>query len=308
MIAIAAVMKKKATNISVLIALGLWSSGGLVSSVAWSSEKLASPATFDNGERVERLAQNRTPPPVPPPPNPVPSSRVPSAAGIVGLVPEDVSDIGVGHLRPQDLSFLTAADEDSQSLLGAGWLQSAAIPIYIEPNGTHWGWIINGWLVPNGQSPIALGQDATFLMLQTDFDLLSFPVTQIREDGWFQFQYTPAGTAWAHVGHLNLGAVDLAIESWENRFVDVGQVEFRPHGLSQSLYAVPGEAAEGILGLVGPNSFIQPLVFEGDWMLVEVTQPTDGCTFLPGAVTQEGWMRWRNGNEGSLVWFAAKGC
>ncbi len=223
----------------------------------------------------------------------------------MGLIPEDMSNIGVGHLRPQDLSFLTAADESSRSFLGAGWLQSAAIPIYIEPNGSHWGWIINGWLVPNGQAPIALGQDATFLMFQTDFDLLSFPITQIREDGWFQFQYTPAGTAWAHVGHLNLGAVDLTVESWENRFVDVGRVEFRPHGLSQSLYAVPDSAVEGILGLVGPSSFIQPLVFEGDWMLVEVTQPTDGCTLLPGAVTQEGWMRWRNSDAESLVWFAA---
>lgn len=308
MIAIAAVMRKKVTRISVLIALGLWSGGGLISAAAWSSEKLVNSATSSPIHIMEGLAQNSTPPPVPPQPNPVPSSRVPSAEGIVGLFPEDVSDIGVGHLRPQDLSFLAATDEDSRSLRGAGWLQAAAIPIYIEPNGTHWGWILNGWLVPNGQSPIALGQDATFLMLQSNADLLSFPVTQIRDDGWFQFQYTPAGTAWAHVGHLNLGTVDLAIESWENRFVDAGQVEFRPHGLSQSLYAVPGEAAEGILGLVGPNSFIQPLVFEGDWMLVEVTQPADGCTLLPGAVTQEGWMRWRNGDAGSLVWFAPQSC
>jgi hypothetical protein len=191
--------------------------------------------------------------------------------------------------------------------LGANWLQATAIPIYVEADGRHWGWILNGWLVPNGQDPIALGRDASFSMLHTYYALFSFPVTQIREDGWFQFQYTPAGRAWAHVDHLNLGRMDLAIERWENRFLEQGWVEFRRHGLSQPLHASPGEA-DDIQGLIGPESFIEPLAFEGDWMQVRVTQPADGCTFLPGAVSQEGWMRWRNGEGKPLIWYPPKGC
>ncbi|MGF1459467.1 MAG: hypothetical protein ACFBSG_10620 [Leptolyngbyaceae cyanobacterium] len=255
------------------------------------------------------LSQNRTTPPVPPLPSTLPPARVPASTGIIGLMPEAGDDIGVGHLRPQDVSFLAEPNWASSPLLGAGWLQASAIPIYIEPAGSHWGWIMNGWLVPNGQTPIALGEDASFSMLQTYYNLMSFPVTQLREDGWFQFQYTPAGRAWAHVDHLNLGNLELAVELWENRFLEVGQVDFREHGLSQSLYEEAGSTDEGILGLVGPNSFIQPLAFEGDWMRVQVTQPTDGCTFLPGAVTQEGWMRWRGEDtQESLVWFAPQGC
>lgn len=226
----------------------------------------------------------------------------------MGLMPSFEDDIGVGHLRPRDLGFLDEPDWASSPLLEAGWLQSAAIPIYTEPGGTHWGWIINGWLVPNGQPPIALGEDASFSMLQTYYALSSFPVMQIQEDGWFEFQYTPAGRAWAHIDHLNLGSLDLAVELWENHFVGNGWVQFRRHGLSQALYDIANSTQANVLGLIGPNSYIQPVAFEGDWMRVQVTQPVEGCTFLPGAVTREGWMRWRSDDEEPLVWFPPKGC
>ena len=297
-------MRQTVTQISASLILGLCALGGIAKAATLPH---ASPSLLAVVE-ADQLAQAVTPPPVPPQPNPIPASRVPSEAGIMGGNPESGGDIGVGHLRPQDLSFLENTGDENRSLLGAGWLQSAAIPIYIQPNGAHWGWIINGWLVPNGQAPIALGEDASFLMWQTYPELMSFPVTQLREDGWFQFQYTPAGTAWAHVEHLDLGAIDLVVEPWEGRFADVEQVKFRQHGLSKSLYSVPGNEQTSILGLVGPNSLIQPLAFEGDWMLVTVTQPTDGCSAFPGATTQEGWMRWRNDEQGALIWFDPQGC
>lgn len=301
-------MRKKVTRISSLLVAGGLTSWGLTNLVAGASALPTSALPAVPSPPVETFAQNRATPPVPPLPEPLPTPRTPATEGIVGLMPQPEDDLGVGHLRPQDLSFLEGSDADTQALLGAGWLRAAAIPIYIEPNGSHWGWIINGWLVPNGQAPIALGQDASFSMLQTYSDLSSFPVTQVREDGWFQFQYTPAGRAWAHVDHLNLGRVDLAVEAWENHFVGIERVEFRQHGLSQSLYNTPEETQASILGLVGPNSVIQPLAFEGNWMRVQVTQPADGCNSLPGAVTQEGWMRWRSEEQQALVWLAAADC
>lgn len=288
---------------------------GLCLAVSWplvghTVTPLSAPSTdLDYAAAIPTpVAQARVSPPVPPLPDPLPEAQSPSAEGIVGLSPQPSDDIGVGHLRPQDLAFLEDPDWTDSPLLGANWLRSAAIPIYREPNGDHWGWILSGWLIPNGQPAIALGRDASFYMLHTYYDLYSFPVHEIREDGWFQFQYTSAGKAWAHVDHLNLGTVDLAIETWQNRFLDMGWVEFRRHGLSQSLEATPDASDRNILGLIGPNSFIEPLAFEGDWMQVRVTQPADGCTFLPGAVTQEGWMRWRTPASQSLVWYPPRGC
>lgn len=304
MLAIAAVMRKKITPLSTAVGICLAAQWGLPGMANPAATELPPTPISDS----VTVTQTRSSPPVPPLPDPLPTAQPPAAEGIMGLSPTPAENLGVGHLRPRDLSFLEAPNRDESPFLGANWLQAAAIPIYTEPNGNHWGWIISGWLIPNGAEPIALGSDASFLMLQTYDDLFSFPVTQIRQDGWFQFQYTPVGKAWAHVDHLNLGRIDLAIESWEKRFLDVGWVEFRRHGLSQSLQTTPGANNSDILGLVGPDSFIEPIAFEGDWMQVRVTQPTDGCTFLPGAVTQEGWMRWRNADSEPLIWYPPKGC
>jgi len=252
------------------------------------------------------LAQRLTPP-LPPLPNPLPEMNEPSVEGILGLEPTPTDELGVGHLRPSDLTAAEALQTLSDRYTGASWLQATAFPIYVEAEGQHWGWIVNGWLVPNGQSPIALGRDASFLMLQTYADLFSFPVTEIRDDGWFQFKYTSAGTAWAHIGHLNVGRVDLAVERWEDRFLDVERVQFRQHGLSRPLRAVAANDEE-ILGLIGPDSLIEPIAFDGDWMQVRVTQPVDGCETLPGSRTQEGWMRWRDVDNRSLIWYPPEGC
>ncbi|MEM1289927.1 MAG: hypothetical protein AAGH67_00435 [Cyanobacteria bacterium P01_H01_bin.162] len=298
-------MRKKAIQFKAIWLISAVCSWGVAAIAALPSS--ASPLAEAQLFPVD-LAQTRISPPVPPLPTPLPAPQAPAIDGIVGLLPEPTDDIGIGHLRPRDLSFLNSPDWADSPYLTANWLQAAAIPIYIEPNGSHWGWIVNGWLVPNGQTPLALGRDASFSMLQTYYALFSFPVTEIRQDGWFQFQYTPVGNAWAHIDHLNLGSLDLAVETWENRFLDMGWVEYRQHGLSQSLNSAPNGNSGNILGLIGPNSFIEPLAFNGDWMQVRVTQPAEGCTVLPGAATQEGWMRWRNDDDGSLVWFPPKGC
>jgi hypothetical protein len=254
------------------------------------------------------LAQGQAGPSLPPLPETIPEAIAPAESGIVGLLPAADADIGIGHLRPRDLSFLDSEDWASSPSLDANWLQSVALPIYAEPGGEPWGWLVNGWLIPNGGEPLAIGRDAAFLMLHTYYALFSFPVMELREDGWFRFQYTPAGTAWAHRDHLGVGDLDLTLEVWEDRFLETGWVEFRNHGVSQPLRPSPS-GDTSIDTLIGPESFIEPLAFDGDWMQVRVTQPTDGCTFLPGARSLEGWMRWRSQEDGaSLVWYPPKGC
>ncbi|WP_346291148.1 hypothetical protein [Sphaerothrix gracilis] len=247
------------------------------------------------------------PPAVPPLPDALPNVFRPESSGIVGLHPEPEQDIGVGHLRPRNLEFFETSEWIESPLRGAGWLSEVAIPLYESPEGRHWGWIVNGWLVPNGYEPIAIGRDASFTMLQTFYDLFSFPVVEMRPDGWFRFQYSSAGTVWAHSSHLSLGDIELTVELWEDRFLEVGWVYFRNQGAAYALRSQP-DTSQPLVSSVGNDSFIVPLLFEGDWMQVRVTQPVNGCDFLPGARTQEGWMRWRLPDQGPRVWYPPKGC
>ncbi|MEO1068008.1 MAG: hypothetical protein AAFW95_02665, partial [Cyanobacteria bacterium J06638_6] len=190
---------------------------------------------------------------------------------------------------------------------GANWLRDIALPVYPSPEGDPWGWIINGWLIPNSSTPLAIGRDAAFSMVRTGQEVYTFPVLELRSDGWFRFQYTPAGAAWAHVTHLDLGTVPLVIEQWDVSMKDAARVEFRRPGLSQPMRLEPRSTAP-LQALVGPNSIIQPLDLDGDWLRVRVIQPAQDCMPLPGSSTAEGWVRWRNEADKPLVWFSNRSC
>ncbi|MBD0336667.1 MAG: hypothetical protein ICV62_14355 [Cyanobacteria bacterium Co-bin13] len=248
-----------------------------------------------------------TPVPVPPLPEVIPEAISPDPAGLVGLYPTEETDLGVGHLRPRQAASLQGGSWPHSPTANASWLRGVTLPIYAAPEGEPWGWFINGWLVMDQTDPLAVGRDAAFSMLHTYSGLYTFPVMEIRPDGWFRFQYTPAGTAWAHVSHLNLGSVELTVETWEDRFLAAGWIEFRRHGASQALMLQPG-SEQSLQALIAPNSRIEPLEFEGDWARVRVIQPVDACAALPGAGTREGWIRWRTGEQDPLVWFPPEGC
>lgn len=260
------------------------------------------PSTVALPTLTSRDKQDPSSPALPSLPDPVPDAIDPDEAGIIGLNPAPRDDIGLGHLRPTSLPAGPNAPG-----LGAEWLRGVALPIYPTPESTHWGWLINGWLVPNDADPLAIGRDAAFSMVQTDQQIYTFPVLEIRPDGWFRFQYTPAGTAWAHTSHLELGAVPLTIETWEASMKSAARIQFRRPGLSQPMRLAPTGTAP-LQALVGPNSIIQPLDLDGDWLRVRVTQPAQGCTPLPGSSTTEGWVRWRNDTDVPLIWFSATDC
>ncbi|MBD2105854.1 hypothetical protein [Leptolyngbya subtilissima] len=249
-----------------------------------------------------RGKQDASTPSLPPLPTPLPDSIIPDATGIIGLTPAANDDIGIGHLRPVNLSTGT-----TEGLSGASWLRDVALPIYPSPDSAHWGWLINGWLVPNGGTPLAIGRDAAFSMVQTEQQIYTFPVLEIRSDGWFRFQYTPAGAAWAHISHLELGTLPLTVETWESSMQDASRIEFRRPGLAQPMRLAPSGTAP-LQALIGSNSIIQPLDLEGDWLRVRVTQPAQGCTALPGSSISEGWVRWRSDAKIPLVWFSSTDC
>lgn len=231
-------------------------------------------------------------PPDAPTPSPTPFS--PDVRGILDLTNGAESIQSLGQLRPRNVEAFAADDVD--------WLSDVVLPLYVSPGGEHWGWIYQGWIIPQGQTYLAIGRDASLAMVRAYENLYTFPVLEAREDGWFRVQYSPGGSAWAHASHLELGDVELAVEGWEEILRSQPSVYFLETGKAQPLRSEP-KAATNMLGMVPSNSLIEPLAFQGDWMQVRVTRPASACRALAGATVTEGWMRWRGEERESLVWY-----
>ncbi|MEO0456743.1 MAG: hypothetical protein AAF152_09180 [Cyanobacteria bacterium P01_A01_bin.114] len=242
---------------------------------------------------------------VPPRPDTEPAPNQPELSGIMDLAAEEAA-LGVGYLRPEDISFLDNPDANTDQL-EAGWLKNIELPLYISPEGDHWGWLLNGWLIPNGQSAFAIGRDASFAMVRTQPSLLAFPVLEARDDGWLRVQYTATGSAWAHTSHLALGDQPLVFEPWGEWLSSSKQLKFRSADNAQVLRSRP-ELSRNVITLVRSDSLIEPLEVEGDWIRVRVTRPVEGCEPLSGANTEEGWMRWRSDEGEITIWQAAESC
>ena len=264
---------------------------------AAESEPSSVAQTSETGEPEPSVTVGSIEPPANPTPRPTPFS--PNVAGIVDLSANEAApSVGVGHLRPQTIEGL---EEDN-----VNWLESVILPLYVSPGGDHWGWIYQGWLIPAGQTYLAIGRDAGFAMVKPYENLYTFPVLETREDGWFRVQYTDGGSAWAHTSQLSLGETTLTLESWEERIASQASIYFLEDDEAQPLRSRP-ELANNMLSLVAADSLIEPIDFAGDWMRVRVTRPVAACTPLTGATTTEGWMRWRGEQSESLVWYKADG-
>ncbi len=217
----------------------------------------------------------------------LPAAISPDITGIVDLA-ETSLPVGVGYLSPR-----------GQSELQASWLSSVELPLYSEPGGDHWGWIWQGWLIPNGQQAFAIGRDARFTMVSVDSSLLAFPVLEAREDGWLQMQYTDGGSAWIHSNQLNERGLELSFYPWEDRLAEAEVLYLRNEADTQVLRSQP-ERGRNVLSLVSPNSLIEPLEIQDDWIRVRITRPTNGCEALAGASEEEGWLRWKD-TEGEVL-------
>lgn len=188
------------------------------------------------------------------------------------------------------------------------WWHRIEIPLYRAPEGVHWGWYVNGWLVAE--------EDATPMgtsgMIETGYETMSFIVLEHRRDGWLRLRYgkpsdSHDGVAWTHTCHVETEG--LGFESWEERFTsgEISPLTFRspvPHALR----AGPG-ASSDLLHWIAGDHHLEPLEFRGDWMRVRVTQPSDYCA---GEAIQtrehEGWVRWRSPDKGPWVWYYTRGC
>ncbi len=283
--------------IAVALSLSSIATAQVNSTEAIEPEAIEPEATKQSVNQTQVVAAEVIAPPAAPSPAPDPFSPV--LAGIVDLSADTSSIMSVGQLRPRNVDALAADDVD--------WLKSVILPLYVTPGGDHWGWIYQGWLIPKGQTYLAIGRDAGFAMVKAYESLYTFPVLETREDGWFRVQYTSGGSAWAHSSQLDLGGVPLAVEGWETQLETQGSVYFLETGEAQALRSQP-EDATNMLSMVPAGSLIEPVAFDGDWMQVKVTRPASACRPLTGATVTEGWMRWRDENQASLVWYRPEGC
>ncbi|MEO0869815.1 MAG: hypothetical protein AAFY17_15535 [Cyanobacteria bacterium J06642_11] len=217
----------------------------------------------------------------------LPEAITPSVDGIVDLADTDMP-LGVGYLAPKEVTGQQAS-----------WLSEVELPLYSEPGGSHWGWIWQGWLIPNGQQAFAIGRDASFTMVSVESSKLAFPILQSREDGWMQMQYTDGGSAWVHRDQFDDRGLELAFYSWEEGLEDADSLSLRDANDAQVLRARP-ERGRNVLSLVSTNSLIEPLEVQDNWIRVRVIRPANGCEPLVGAREEEGWLQWKN-NDGEVL-------
>ncbi|MGB3298206.1 MAG: hypothetical protein WBA76_08040 [Phormidesmis sp.] len=288
---------------SVVAALALSVAGGAIAQpMPELTDKIIEPslssgvATHASNQLISQTQEVVTGSVVNPPalPAPAPQPFSPDIAGIVDLSRGANAIESLGQLRPRDVEGLSADNVD--------WLKSVILPLYTSPGGEHWGWIYKGWLIPKGQPYLAIGRDAGFAMVKAYKNLYTFPVLEARDDGWFRVQYTQGGSAWAHSSQLALGDMPLVVEGWEALLQAQDSVYFLQTDEAQALRSQP-ETTANMLSLIPANSLIKPLAFQGDWMQVRITRPATPCRALTGATVTEGWMRWRNAEHKSLVWY-----
>ena len=68
--------------------------------------------------------------------------------------------LGIGILRPKSTEFLNNTDWITNPKRNLGWLMRVHLPVFDKPGGQPWGWLYNGWLVPEIGSKKPLDQSA----------------------------------------------------------------------------------------------------------------------------------------------------
>ncbi len=215
-----------------------------------------------------------------------------------------VEDLGIGQLRPRE----------SLPEWGAEWLAGVELPLFRQPGDAPWAWLAKGWLVvagPDAPPPVPLDGCG---MVETDYETLAAIVLEQRDDGWFRIRYGSSdgvAAAWAHSSQLGDGEIALVVEPWETLFADPERSPyFFDDGVDRhALRRAPDDGAEVVAWIV-PDHDLDPLELRGDWLRVELTQPSVFCETTPPsqAAVHEGWIRWRDARHRPLVWLYSRGC
>jgi hypothetical protein len=212
--------------------------------------------------------------------------------------------------------------------LGVGMLRSAArgvegvvpawpcgvfLPLYEQPDGPLWGWLIGGWLARRNVS--WLSPLNGFPVIHSDQSENALLVYETRGDGWLRVRYywptnnTGDGTAWIRTSHLGLGSVRLTFVPWQDYITgrDWPSFVFRDRG-NHAVYAQP-DTGSRVIDWPRGDYGLRALEVRGDWMRVRLWRPGGACfdprREVPG---DTGWIVWRTAARGSLLWVEAWDC
>ncbi len=262
---------------------------------------LALPAAFQAAVAADRDFGNITPSALNPPKTPTQTAPAQLYHRLDILDPK--LNLGIGHLRPPDEYYFW------------DWYREASIPFFRSPDGGPFEWLQNGWLVDTESGDAE--PFSTAGMLETGYETPTFIVHEQRTNGWLQVRYRSdegkAGRAWVHPRLSTIGGERLVFENWSERLTSDGisPLHFRrkvPHVLRDQpstsgnrLRLIPGEEH---------RYHIEPLEISGDWMRVNLVQPSDYCGLPEGrqAVEQNGWIQWRDDQTGPWLWYHTRGC
>lgn len=192
------------------------------------------------------------------------------------------------------------------------WARNIVLPLWTKPDGqAFYGWIRSGRVYPvHNATPYALTGAG---LVETGYEFSGFIVYEALDGGWLRIRLKPGenGDVWTHRCHLEIGAAKLAYNEWESFLRGHGDwLHFRsqvPHTLREE-----PDASSPRITMIGLDHKLVLREIHGDWMRVTVEQPDRTCNGGPerelrGSI-HEGWVKWRDEENGPWVWVYTRGC
>ncbi len=263
-----------------------------------------------------------------PPDLPVPPTK-PLLAPVDNTVWGGSPVLGVGYLGV-DKSATLASTPPAYARIGStdlDWLNQIVLPLYDAPSGQVQAWIACGWLITHQPPGKALLQAKIF---NPGYTALGFIALKEQGQEWLQIRYSDRGPmdgiAWVKMADLHLGAVPLGFARWRDRYqsmmteaiknqnisksnrtTDWGFLSFRNSKINHALRASPAIQSDAITW-IGPDHSMKPIKIEGDWMHVQVYQPSNFCQDNWQGKVHTGWIRWTDPKQGNWLQEPYKGC
>lgn len=298
------------------------------------SPSTASPAIAASPTNVPSSAKCEYRPPAnasnfPSPPDlPVPAAK-PLLAPVDSHLWGESPVLGVGYLGVDKSGSLRpgAPFHARVGSTGLDWLNQIVLPLYDATGGQVQAWIACGWLISGNPAQKARFQAKIF---NPGYSAFGFIVLNEQGQEWLQIRYSDrgpmAGIAWVKTADLRLGAVRLGFVRWRDRYqammaeainnqkitqsnrtTDWGFLSFRNTKISHALRANPAQQSD-LITWIGSDHSIKPIKIEGDWMYVQVYQPSNFCQDQWQGKVHTGWLRWTDPQQGNWLQEPYKGC
>lgn len=201
---------------------------------------------------------------------------------------------------------------------GHDWLPRITLPLWFRPSDAVSVWMHRGWWI-RAASPdrrIALTYHG---MVETGYESSRLIVTEARDDGWLEVwvdigpsRGVTSGLMWTHRCLLDLGEIALEYVPWSERFLGPGAPPLSFRDTARHALREGGDPEASLIVWLEPRDEVELIEIAGDWARVRATRPGVFETGCLGDTwdgeTFEGWVRWRDGERGTWLWYPTRGC